>query len=302
MVKTSKITDYTFKDLVAIKLMQPISKKKWLNAAIINAKREELSKEAFKALIAKGDAPTKANDLVDRFLGLKKETSHFDRVDELKQVYKNNSPYPHIVLNNFLPQELVQGVDKEIKNIPDEVWDGQESHYFQTRKRGLSDNQKMPPKARKIMEFLNSDKMLRFLEELTGIQNLKADPYNAGGGIHQTLSGGKLGIHTDFNTHSITGLYRRVNIIFYVNSNWKAEWGGGLELWDETASNRIKTVDALFNRAAIFTASEKSYHGHPEPLKCPENESRLSFAVYYYTEEKPEQDIVLRYGANWVEN
>ena len=38
-------------------------------------------------------------------------------------------------------------------------------------------------------------------------------------------------IHRDFRVHPITGLFHRVNILIYLNSNWKSEYGGELELW-----------------------------------------------------------------------
>jgi hypothetical protein len=34
---------------------------------------------------------------------------------------------------------------------------------------------------------------------------------------------------------------------------------------------------------AIFTTTNSSFHGHPEPLLCPEGVSRKSIALYYYS-------------------
>jgi hypothetical protein len=49
------------------------------------------------------------------------------------------------------------------------------------------------------------------------------------------------------------------------------------------------SVEPLFNRVVIFTIGEDSLHGHPIPLNTPEDKSRNSIALYYFTEEKPEE-------------
>ena len=55
-----------------------------------------------------------------------------------------------------------------------------------------------------------------------------------GGGLHQTLRGGHLNIHADFSTHHTHENWaRRVNILLYLNEEWRDEWGGKLELWDQ---------------------------------------------------------------------
>ena len=45
-------------------------------------------------------------------------------------------------------------------------------------------------------------------------------------------------------------------------------------------------ISPIFNRCVIFNTNEDSFHGHPEPMKCPQNIFRKSIALYYYTEIK----------------
>jgi hypothetical protein len=47
----------------------------------------------------------------------------------------------------------------------------------------------------------------------------------------------------------------------------------------------------LFNRCAIFSTTEYSYHGHPTPLACPPDRTRKSMATYYYTNGRPEEEV-----------
>jgi Rps23 Pro-64 3,4-dihydroxylase Tpa1-like proline 4-hydroxylase len=130
--------------------------------------------------------------------------------------------------------------------------------------------------------------MLKYLEELTGISNLVGDELLMGGGLHKITSGGKLAVHKDYNVHPIKKMYRRLNLLIYLNRDWKKEWGGNLELWDKDYTRPQVSVEPLFNRAVIFTISENSLHGHPTPLNTPENVSRNSIALYYFTEVNPD--------------
>ena len=146
----------------------------------------------------------------------------------------------------------------------------------------------IPDNIRYVLDQLNSATFINFLEELTGIKGLIADPHYVGGGMHQTVRGGSLGIHVDFNKHSLFNLYRRINVLLYLNKDWKEEWGGSLELWDHKVQKCYEKVLPVYNRLAIFTTSEGSQHGYPDPLTCPKEETRKSLAWYYYTVDKPD--------------
>ena len=37
----------------------------------------------------------------------------------------------------------------------------------------------------------------------------------------------------------------------------------------------------IFNRIVIFNTNDFTYHGHPNPLQCPQHISRKSIALYY---------------------
>jgi hypothetical protein len=97
-------------------------------------------------------------------------------------------------------------------------------------------------------------------------------------------------IHRDFRVHPITGLYHRVNILIYLNSNWKSEYGGELELWRSDKTACAGKVAPLAGRSVIFEAGPRAIHGIPEPIRCPAGRARLSLAAIYYTEDPPPDD------------
>lgn len=196
--------------------------------------------------------------------------------------YSSANPFPHAVFDNFLPEELLTQI---LQNFPNEKVNSEinfEMGYAGKHKRQIPPIQ-CSSFNRNLFAFLNSEPILKFIESITGIDKLLPDPYFAGGGFHETTKGGLLGIHADFRVNKELNLNRRVNMIIYLNENWKEEWGGALELWDKGMSAAQKTVYPVLNRCVIFNTDQDSFHGHPDPLACPDEVSRKSIALYYYT-------------------
>jgi hypothetical protein len=164
--------------------------------------------------------------------------------------------------------------------------------YASFRKYKLSNAGAMPKEIRSFVTYLNSKSFLSILESITGIRNLLGDPDLQGGGIHAIGAGGFLKLHTDFNWHKKMNMHRRLNLLIYLNSDWQDDWLGAIELWDPTATEKLESFMPILGTALLFETSDKSYHGHPDPLKCPANIYRKSIAMYYYTAERPHDEIV----------
>ena len=202
--------------------------------------------------------------------------------------YRSADPFPHVVLDNVFDPRLLKELLAEFDAMDREPW-----HYTERateRKYSTEDFQHFGPIVRTVITQLNAAPFLAFLEKLTGIAGLIADPHLRGGGLHEIRRGGALGVHADFNFYNRLNLYRRLNLLVYLNENWSEEWGGDLEFWDRTGKQCVRRIAPLFNRAVIFDTSNFSYHGHPRPLQCPEDRARKSLALYYYTVEAPADD------------
>ncbi|MFJ4142028.1 2OG-Fe(II) oxygenase [Pseudomonas sp. NPDC089734] len=199
--------------------------------------------------------------------------------------YTQATPFAHIVLDDFLPPDLIASL---CEHFPAEPTDNEmlyERGYKGQHKRQISPNE-CDPHLRKIFSAFNSAPMLHFLEKLTGIEGLIPDPYFTGGGLHETKKGGFLGVHSDFRLNKKLNVDRRINAIIYLNPDWKEEYGGNLELWDVDMRTCLKKVLPIYNRCVIFNTDADSNHGHPEPLTTPEHITRRSVALYYYTASK----------------
>lgn len=220
--------------------------------------------------------------------------------------YRDGEPFPHIVVDDFLPSSTILRL---IDEYPDDqelpIWndasfkDGATGEYVQKSKRNIRDLLRMPPTYRQLIWELNSQPFLSFLSRVTGIANLIPDPNLRGAGIHQIGRGGLLKVHADFASHREFALDRRLNLLLYLNPEWPEAYGGHLELWDREMQGPPKRVLPTLNRCVIFNTTATSYHGHPQPLTCPEGVYRKSLALYYYTNGRPEGEAHHGFATLW---
>jgi hypothetical protein len=205
-----------------------------------------------------------------------------------RQVFANAQPFPNVVMDNFLPEAWLDPLLAEFPKPHTGKW--QTFDNAQEKKLASSHEAEMGAVTRAVLAQLNSGTFLEFLETLTGIQGLIPDPYFVGGGLHQIERGGFLKVHADFNWHAKLHLDRRLNLIVYLNRDWRESYGGDLQLWDAEMSRCVTKVYPVLNRAVLFYTFDKGYHGHPDPLNCPEGETRKSLALYYYTNGRPSEE------------
>lgn len=232
---------------------------------------------------------------------------NYKLAEQLHFNYVNAHPFPHIVIDNFLDKGIATKASNDL--IKYDKWD-----YDPTSHSSIAQINKFfspgPPQdvvymeneartAWQVLQFLNSPIAISYLEKLTGIQGLIPDPTFTGGGYHKIKKGGKLAIHADYNLHPETKLHRRLNVLVYLNQNWREEWGGHLELWNKELTNCTHKILPILNRAVIFNITDQAYHGHPEPLNCPEDQARLSIALYYFTHDRPDSEKSHEHAAVW---
>lgn len=199
-------------------------------------------------------------------------------------LYREAAPYPHIRLDNFLSPWAAEKACAEFPPVKTEGW----IHYvhINEKKHGLNKLDLLPPFITEVIREMNSPRFVAHISRLTGIPGLLADDMLEGGGLHQSQRNGFLNVHADFTVHPHKRHWRRrVNILVYLNKDWLPEYNGNLELWDRKMTGAQQKIAPLFNRCVIFNTDEDSYHGVPDPILCPEDMTRKSIALYYFTEE-----------------
>lgn len=172
-----------------------------------------------------------------------------NRAETLANDYANASPFPHTVIDNFLPEKIALRL---ARHFPTEDFEGfqRRDNAHQTLKQArLQENyfEGVSGFARHMLLLFNDQVFIDFLEKLTGIKNIIPDPHFFGGAFHQILPGGKLDIHADFNRDQKRQLDRRINVLLYLNEDWQEEWGGALELWNKSMTQCEKRIAPILN-------------------------------------------------------
>jgi hypothetical protein len=210
-------------------------------------------------------------------------TVDYDRLTELADEwaarYRAATPFPHVVLDDVFPDQLLDELVAEFPSDDDAGWklEGTSKQF----KQQWRDSNRLPPTAASFVALLQAGPFVSFLERLTGVDGLVGDPHCHRGGLHQTSPGGFLKVHADYPLQPVLRLQRRVNVIVYLNRDWLPEWGGELQLWDAAMTECSERIEPRFNRIVVFDALD-SNHGHPDPATSPPNVRRRSVALYYY--------------------
>lgn len=219
-----------------------------------------------------------------------------------KKLFTASNPIKHIFLNDLWDESFLDQISQEIINFND--WEREIKHYGSELKRYQSQWDKFPPKTYKILNFLNSPLFLETISYITNQKFLIPDPYLVGGGIHSTKENGFLKLHADFNWHPQMQVYRRINVLIYLNKNWQSKNGGQIELGTKKNNGVFEILHSelpIFNKTLVFITDDHSFHGQPNPVKNTGELARNSLAVYYYQSKKPENTSeIKRTGTNYV--
>ena len=125
--------------------------------------------------------------------------------------------------------------------------------------------------------FIKFNKILSFITS----KKVFVDPKNHGGGLHQGKKNSFLDMHLDFNYHPINkNWYRELNLLLYLNKDWKPEYKGGLKIRD-LRTNEEAELDVPFNRLIIQQCAPYTLHGY-DMTNFPEGNYRTSIATYAY--------------------
>jgi Rps23 Pro-64 3,4-dihydroxylase Tpa1-like proline 4-hydroxylase len=229
------------------------------------------------------------------------------QTENLRKEFLEAKPFNYVVIDNFISESYLNNILSEIENYPQDAWydknnssiNNEKDTIFQSKKIALTDYNKMGFLAQSFINSTKSSDFIHFLSDITGIENLESDPHLYGGGIHKVANGGSLSIHGDFNIHPILNTFRRLNVLLYLNKDWSPSYNGQLELWNKDMSQCVTSIAPIFNRLIIFRITDDAYHGHPEPWNHPLETPRLSFALYYYTQDRPEEEKSPFHWALW---
>jgi Rps23 Pro-64 3,4-dihydroxylase Tpa1-like proline 4-hydroxylase len=203
-----------------------------------------------------------------------------NHISEYTAAFAQSQPYQHVIIPNFFSDYIADALSEEFPDPLNSKLDWKHYDNPIEQKYALNDFVGLLP-TRAVFEYLAEPAVVSLFRDITSIPNLEADPHLHGAGLHAYPRNGKLDVHLDYSVHPISGKERRVNLIVYLNKDWKTEYGGGLQLWNSTLTECKEIIAPEWNTAVLFRTNEISYHGLPAPLQCPDGKYRRSLAVYY---------------------
>ena len=202
-----------------------------------------------------------------------------ENLQAIRSRFDQAQPYRHVVIENFLNPEFAEQLHAHFPPM-DEL----SIHY-----QGLNENksegsnfEKFHPVFNELRGFVSSSAWTEALEKITGIKGLFTTEDNLGSGVHQGKNGSYLDVHIDFNIHHKRDLHRRLNMLIFLNKDWKDEYGGHAEMWNEDVSKLVQAYKPGYNVCILFETSEISYHGYGK-ITVPDGMTRKSFYSYFYT-------------------
>ena len=229
-----------------------------------------------------------------------------DEVAKCQEQFVNANPFPHVIIDDFFTPEFVAELERDFPR-KSEAYDrfcvedgGKIGTNYSNGKV-----EEFPPAFARLDALVRHKDFRKHITAATGIGGLEYDAEYFGGGIRESRSRTFLPPHLDFNHHPKTHSHRRMNLLFYLNPEWKEEWGGNLQVHrDPNVYNRndslVHSYMPVNNRCLIFETSEVSWHGF-DRLNLPEGMSRRAFTIYYYTKTRPNADKIKFHNTEYAE-
>src|SRR5437868_3241443 len=142
--------------------------------------------------------------------------------NSIKDEFQSQTPFHYVVIENFLHADKAKLVHDAYPSIKDGKWDG--TTYINQKNKFQKTKFDKGSIFETVFKELNSEEFLHWLEDITGIDDLIADDELFGGGLHQSVAGAFLNVHVDYNLHPTTRFHRRLNVLVYMNKDWKEEY------------------------------------------------------------------------------
>jgi hypothetical protein len=216
---------------------------------------------------------------------------------DLHTRFMAGSPFPLLVIDNFLPENVANGVLEEILSFQE--FHKSNDYIFAKNKFENPSIEKLGPYGAAIKSLLLSGAMAEKLTFMYG-HPIFVDPDFVGGGLHRGGEGSFLDMHTDFNLHPRNKLWiRELNILLYLNKKWLPEYGGCINL-RHLQTGEASSIEPIFNRLVLMLTKDFTLHGY-KPIKFPTGQCRISIAAYAYSEAATDKDVAnLRTTTTWV--
>jgi len=195
----------------------------------------------------------------------------------IKQQYiHSRSGIGYFYIDNLLPKELALEIGNQFPS-PDQM----------TLKKSLKEDKhiaaqmnKYHPILEEIIYAFQNVEVVNHIKNICGVDDLYPDEHLYAGGISSMQKGQFLNPHLDNSHDKNRDKWRVLNLLYYVTPNWRDEYGGHLELWENGLNSKQTVVHSRFNRLVVMATHQSSWHSVSPVLK---EASRNCVSNYYFS-------------------
>ncbi|WP_415312835.1 2OG-Fe(II) oxygenase [Candidatus Pelagibacter sp. Uisw_106] len=202
-------------------------------------------------------------------------------------------PFPHAIVDNFLPDEVFDKISNllhniyEIKDIKKRFTTDLEFNKNVYGIGALDSIMKLP------IQILGSLKVKQLLQNFIGNINLISlnDLKDFGGyyPFHSMKENGFLGSHVD-HSRSKTGEIHMANSLYFASKEWDKNLGGETILFNSTGYKPKIYIEPKPNRLVLFLHTSSTFHGVNFISKNAKF-NRFSYYMDYYIDKKDLLDL-----------
>jgi Rps23 Pro-64 3,4-dihydroxylase Tpa1-like proline 4-hydroxylase len=135
-----------------------------------------------------------------------------------------------------------------------------------------------------VVYAFQQPRVVSLIADITGLEALEADSELYAGGISVMTKGGYLRPHLDNSHDSPRERYRALNLLFYVTPDWREDYGGSLQLWDDGPLTTPRTFASRFNRLVLMATNRASWHS---VNAITHDGRRCCVSNYYFSRKSP---------------
>ena len=172
----------------------------------------------------------------------------YEKVFTARENLKKEFSIPNRINTCYIDDLLPKEIAEEIYNAFPSAEEMAIHKSMRENKRIAAQMDLYKPLLEEIVYAFQDQRIVKLVEEITGLKEMVPDDLLYAGGISLMSKGNFLNPHLDNSHDNDRESYRVLNLLYYVTPDWKEESGGNLELWDNGVKNQQRTVHSKFNR------------------------------------------------------
>lgn len=189
----------------------------------------------------------------------------------------------HAVIDDLLPPDVAAEI---YAKFPLDGENFVRRISFRERKRTSAALDALDPLLAEISFAIQDPQVLDAVAAISGIDGMEPDASLYAGGLSMMAKGDFLNPHIDNSHDGARSRYRRINLLYYVTPEWRQEYGGNLELWDDDVRTPV-TLTSAFNRLILMETNRSSWHS-VSPVQV--DGARCCVSSYYFSKAPPAED------------